>query len=124
MYDLKSSTAVHDVVGDRVFFIQAEQDVTKPFCVYSVVSDPHTPMFFNSSDTGQARVQINIIDDNRFDALKAATAVRNRLDKYATTMDSMTIYTLNCTGIITFPVEEEEGIFQATFDALVQYKDA
>lgn len=124
MSDLKSSTAVHDKVGDRVFWLQAEQDATKPFCVYQVISDPHTSMFFNASDTGQARVQINVIDDNRFDALKAADAIRDRLDKYTTSMDSITIYALNCSGILAFPVEAEEGIFQATFDALVQYKDA
>jgi hypothetical protein len=124
MYDLKSSTAVHDKVGDRIFFALAEQDATKPYCVYSVISDPHTPQSFDSSDTGQARVQINVIDDNRFDALKAADAIRDRLDKYSSTMDSMTIYSLNCSGILTFPLAEEEGIYQATFDALVRYKDA
>lgn len=124
MYDLKSSTAVHDKVADRIFYLQAEQDTTKPFCTYDVVSDPHDSMFFNASDTGQARIQINVIDDNRFDALKAAHAIRNRLDKYGATMDGMTIYKCNCSGVLVFPVEAEEGIFQATFDALVQYKDA
>lgn len=125
MYDLKASTAVNDKVGDRIFWIQAEQEATKPYCTYHVVSDPHANMFFNASDTGQPRIQINVFDDNRFDALKAAHAIRNRLDKYSSaTIDSMTIYRINCTGVTCLPMPEEEGIYQATFDALVQYKDA
>lgn len=122
--DLVASTAVHDVIGNRVFFLTADQNVTLPYCTYSVVSDPHTPMAFDASDTGQARIQLNIVDDDKYTALTAAEAVRDRLDKYSTSMDGVTIYTLNCSGIIMFPLPEQENVFRATFDALVRYKDA
>jgi hypothetical protein len=124
MYDLKASTAVHDKVADRVFFITSEQEVTMPYCTYHVVSDPHTPMAFNLPDTGQARIQINVVDDSRFDALAAADTIRDRLDQYSSTMDGITIFSLNCSGITVFPNEDQENIYRATFDALVRYKDA
>jgi hypothetical protein len=124
MVDLKASTAVHDKVGDRIFWLQAEQNATLPYCTYSLVSDPHTSMMFDSSDTGQARVQINVVDDDRYNALACADAVRDRLDKYSSAMDSMTIYSLYCSGIIVFPLQEQDNVYRATFDALVRYKDA
>lgn len=124
LVDLKASTAVHDKVGDRIFWVTAEQDGTKPYCTYAVVSDPHVPQSFDASDTGQARVQINIIDDDRYNALACADAIRDRMDKYSTAMDSITIYSLNCSGILVFPLDEQDNIYRATFDALVRYKDA
>ena len=120
--DLKASTAVHDKVADRVFFALADQEATQPYCVFQTISDPHTPMMFDSPDTGQARVQFTVVDNDRYDALDAAHAVRDRLDQYTTAMDGITIYTLNCTGIIERA--EDDNTFLAHFDAIIQYKDA
>ena len=121
---VKASTAVQDEISARLFYAEAERDADYPYSVYFLVSDPHEPMAFDHSLTGQARVQFNTYDDNRYDALRIADVIRDRIHLTAdAAMDGVTVYSVKCSGTIVEPLEEQD-IFRARFDALVEYKDA
>lgn len=124
LHSTDSSTEVNDQFGDRVYWRQAEQGASMPYLVYFVVSDPHTPMAYGTyKDAGQARVQFSAFSSDRYKALTAADKARDNLDQFSGSMDGVTIVSLNCSGIITHPVNEEDNVFHASFDALIRYVD-
>ena len=121
---VKASTAVQDEISSRLFYAEAERDAAYPYSVYFLVSDPHEPMAFDHSLTGQARVQFNTYDDNRYDVLRISDVIRDRLHlSTETAMDGVTVYSVKCSGTIVDPMPEQD-IFRGRFDALVEYEDA
>ena len=121
---VKASTTIQDEIGTRLFYVEAERDAAYPYATYFIVSDPHDPMAFDHTLTGQARVQFNVYDDDRYNALEISDKIRDRIhlcDDAA--MDGVTIYSVKCSGTVVESLEEQD-IFRARFDALVEYKDA
>ena len=76
---VKASTAVQDEISSKLFYVEAERETAYPYSVYFLVSDPHDPMAFDHSLTGQARVQFNTYDDDRYDALRISDVIRDRI---------------------------------------------
>lgn len=121
---VKASTEVQDVVGARVFYVEAEQRAAKPYVVYFVVDDQHIPHSFDASLTGQARIQFNSYSTSRYTALTLSDKLRDRLHlTSATSMDGVTIYSAMCSGTVVNR-EPDQDIFTARFDAMIEYKDA
>ena len=121
---IKASTAVQDEISTRLFYTEADRDAAYPYSVFFVVSDPHEPMAFNNTLTGQARVQVNTYDDNRYEALRISDIIRDRIHLCSdAAMDGVTVYSVKCSGTVVSP-EPEQDIFGARFDALIEYKDA
>ena len=120
---VKASTAVQDEISTRFFYVEAERNAAYPYAVYFCVSDPHEPMAFDDTLTGQARFQFNVYDDDRYNALKISDKIRDRIHLCPdAAMDGVTIYSVKCSGTIVEPMEEQD-IFRARFDALLEYKD-
>jgi hypothetical protein len=120
---LRASTAIHDLVGHRIFFAEAEESSVRPYVTYNVVSDPHASFAFGSADSGQARVQFNVFHTDRYSALTVAHAIRKRLRHYSGSMDGITVHKLTVTGTVLLR-ENDKDVFMATFDALPVYIDA
>jgi hypothetical protein len=121
---VKASTEMQDEIGARLFYVEAERDAAYPYAVYFLVSDPHTPMAYGNTLTGQARIQYNVYDDDRYNALEISDKIRDRIHLCAdAAMDGVTVYSVMCSGTIVEPMEEQD-IFRARFDALIEYKDA
>ena len=121
---VSASTAIQDEISSRFFYVEADRDASYPYSVYFIVSDPHDPMAFDHSLTGQARVQFNTYDDDRFNALEISDKIRDRIHlSTETAMDGVTVYSVMCSGSVVEPLGEQD-IFRARFDALVEYKDA
>jgi hypothetical protein len=118
-----ASTDVHDEVGDRVYWVQAPQKATIPYVTYFVVSDPHESHSFDKSTSGNPRVQFNVYDDTPIDARTAAEVMRDELDKYSGTADSVEIIVARCGGVVTEKMPDEENMYRARFDAEIIYVD-
>jgi len=118
-----SSTAVNDALSNRIFFAEADQNVTRPYCTYAVVSDPHTPFSFDKAAAGEPRIQFSVFDTNRYRGLSVAHTIRDNLDQYQGAIDGVTVLQLNCSGILVRPMPEEANSYMATFDAMVRYVD-
>lgn len=121
-YKLRSDTAVHDVIGDKIFFVDAPPKTARPYLTFFVVDDPHDPFTFDLLDAGQPRVQFNVYDDNRFVALESAKTVRADMERYAGAIDGKTVERIRCGGIKTLKIEDD-NTYQATFDGLIHYYD-
>ena len=118
-----ASTAVNDALSNRIFWATADQDTTRPYCVYGVVDDGHAPFSFDKADTGEPRVQFSVFDTDRYRALEMAHAVRDNLDKFQGAFDGVTIIRLTCDGVVVRPMPDEANSFMARFDAIVRYVD-
>lgn len=110
-------------IGQRLFFVQAEEEAAYPYTVYRVVSDPHDPMAFGETASGQARVQFSTWSEDRYEALNVAYAILDRFNLFGGTMDSMTVYSVRCTGPVVIK-EPGRDSYQSIVDAVVMYEEA
>ena len=121
---VKASTTIYDEIGTRFFYVEADRDADYPYSVYFVVSDPHEPFAFNAYNSGQARIQINTYDADRYNVLEISDKIRDRIHlSTAAALDGVTVHSVKCSGTIVDPLSEQD-IFRARFDALVEYEDA
>jgi hypothetical protein len=75
---LKADTALTTITGQRIYWIKADQLITFPYLVYTIVSDTDEQFAFADNDTGRALVQFDIVSETK--AGKAALyRVRNLL---------------------------------------------
>ena len=120
---LRASAAAGTIAGDRYYWVEAPQKPTLPYVTYFIVSDPHEPFAFGNTDTGAARVQFNVYDDNKYVSLEKANALRDILDQYTGVLDTgVTLRNINCSGVRVLKVPEHD-LYQGTFDAMVNYDD-
>jgi hypothetical protein len=119
---LVADTLTHDQVADRVYWVKAPQKPTLPYMSYSVVSDPHDPHSFDKTSAGQARVQFNVYDDNKYRSDTIAKTIRNRLKRKTGNFAGKTLAAMNCQGVKVIKVPDHD-IYQGTFDAMVDYYD-
>jgi len=120
---VQADTDIYDDIGNRFYFLKAEQGCDEPYFVFRTISDPHTPMTFDRPGSGQARVQITGYDDDQYTLLTTAHKIRDLLDQSTeVALDSVDIAAINCSGILLIPQPDDDG-YAATFDAIVQYFD-
>lgn len=117
-----SSTAVAGAVAKRIYFAHADPQTPRPYIVLRTVSDAHEPFAYGEANSGQARIQISVFDDDRYNALSIAHKVRQKLRHYSGTMDGMTIHKMNVSGTVLLR-EPNEDVYQAIVDALPIYID-
>ena len=117
-----AAAAVTNKIGQRLYFVEAPQGETYPYATYRVISDPHDPESFGNVDTGQPRVQISVWDKDRYNAQATAQLIRDRIQHYQGAMDGVTVTFVQATGTLIMR-EPNQNIFQAIFDALLQYND-
>jgi len=121
-YHLVNDATVIAEVGTRIYWLEAPQGATKPFVTYFVVDDPFSPLAFGRDDAGHARVQFNIFDKNRTEALRIGDIVRDSLDQHSGDVDGVTVVYIMCSGTHGMKVPGQ-NIYMATFDAMCRYDD-
>lgn len=118
-----SSTAVAGAVGKRIYFAHADPTTIRPYIVLHTVSDVHAPFAFGAANSGQPRIQVNVYDDDRYNALSIAHKVRQKLRFYSGTMDGITIHRCQVGGTVLIR-DPNEDVYQASVDVLPVYIDA
>jgi len=122
-YKLVNTVAITNLVAAaKIFWLEAIPKTAFPYLTYFVVSDPHAPMSFDHTDSGQVRMQVNIFDDNKSRALSIAHVVRDALDQVSGAIDGVTFAAMNCKGIRVLK-QMDDNAYQATFDTMIQYYD-
>ena len=120
---LTGDTDITTDLGNRIFLARAEPGVAMPYAVYTVVSDPHTAFAFAAVNTGNPRIQFSIFTEDRFDGLRIAQNVRERVRHFGGEWDGLTIHrcTVEGTRLLSEP---DRDVFQASFDIFPMYVDA
>jgi hypothetical protein len=119
-----TSTSVHDEVADRIYWLEAPQKATFPYVSYFLVDDPHEPFAFKNSSSGNPRFQVNVYTKNdKYEALRIGNKVRDEVEKYSGTMDSVETIFIRCTGTRCEKMPDENDVYRGTFDANIVYID-
>ena len=123
-YKLVNTAGITTAIGaaTKIFWLEAVPKTSFPYLTYFTVSDPHAPMSFDHTDSGQVRMQVNIFDDNKGRALSIAHTVRDALDQVSGAIDGVTFVAMNCEGIRVLK-QMDDNAYQATFDTMIQYYD-
>ena len=117
---LVADTATHDVVGDKIYCVEAPQKPTKPYMTYFMTGDPHTEFAFNRLDAGQANMMVNVYSSNPYTALSIGNTIRGRLEQYGGVMGNTTVEYIRCGGTEVVLVPDHD-FYQASFGALINY---
>lgn len=119
-YKLLNEATVTAEVSTRIFWMEATQKISLPYVTFFTVSNPYGAIAFGRTDSGTARIQVNVYSPNEREALRIGDIVRDSLDQFSGTVDGVVIESINCTGTHCL---KDEDTFQATFDAVVLYDD-
>jgi hypothetical protein len=88
--ELAATAAVKAIIGQRIYYITAPQDVTNPVNPYVVVqkiSDTPTKHRFDAAaGASAARIQITIIGDTYYDCKRIAAAIKTAINGFKGTM--------------------------------------
>ena len=58
---LKADAQLSALVGSNIFWLQATQGITAPYLVYQIIADTDQPLAFGKTNTGTARLQIDVV---------------------------------------------------------------
>ena len=64
---LKADSTLNTALAGRIYWLQATQTASTPYLVYFTVADTDQPEAFGDTNTGQARVQFDLVSANKAD---------------------------------------------------------
>jgi hypothetical protein len=91
---LTTDAAVTGICGLNIFPDIAPQNVTYPFCVYTIINSVAVDFKDGQSNLEEINVQIDVYTNNYETTQTLANNVRNRLDRFVGTVNGIAIQTL------------------------------
>ena len=79
---LAGTSAISALVGDRIYYVRAPQDVTKPYICIQKISQVTQNVTSDSQRIVNARFQISIFDTTYASIKAIGAAIYTALDKY------------------------------------------
>ena len=118
------------LIGQRLYWIQAEDDPTLPYVTYQTISAPYNGFAFDNFNAGAPRIQFSAWSEDRYIALSIGNIIKRRWRWFNGTIDSVPVMMTEVTG----PVVIKEGgggvtgtatrdIYQAVVDVIITYSD-
>lgn len=89
---LKANATLTAIVGQRIYWIKAEQLITVPYVVYTIVSDSDEQFAFGNTNTGHALVQFDVVGDQP--SHKSALYAIRTLLRNTKTIGTLTVHSV------------------------------
>lgn len=86
---LLAQSGITDLVGQRIFFVKAAQDVEKPYLVLTKVTGPRESSHDGASGLAHPRFQVSVFAETYAGAKVIALAVQAALEGYQGLMDEV-----------------------------------
>jgi|GEM_PF-1681803 len=115
---LLSQTDLTQHVGERIYFVRADQDTQAPYIVVTKVSAIREHSHDGSSGLAHPRFQLAIFSTTYSMAKTIATALQTILDGYTGLMDEVTVQAVFYDNE-TDSYESDTGLFMITADYLI-----
>jgi len=109
---LLAQTGITDLVGDRIHFVIAPQDVAKPYLVVTKVDSPEVSSHDGPSGLSHPRFQFSSFATTYSSAKTISAALKTALDGYSGTMGGAGGLT------VKIPKREDENDFYETDSGL------
>lgn len=96
----------------------ASAPVTYPYCSFFIVSDPNDPESFDSPDSGQARIQFDVVGQAKANK-SILLALRAILHQYQGTMGTVSVTHCECNGMRDIVLTN--NLYQYQADFMIEY---
>lgn len=114
-------TALSNVVSDRVFFMDAPENVTPPYVTFSVISDPVDSIHMGSQEEREPRVQFDCWSPNQQECLDAENAIISRWRRRREAVQGVTVVYGDIVG--RRQLVDPSGYYRASLDVEVWYEE-
>jgi hypothetical protein len=125
---LAADTDLTDLVSTRIYDDAADQNPTLPYLTVFRVSEPHTHEMQGAAGMTHPRMQIDVFAENGISRFATTEAVREALDGYRGTSDSVVIskcFLVNRFDQYEDPVEGERfGTWRSTMDFEISHAES
>ena len=120
------------LIGQRLYWIQAEDNPTLPYVTYQTITAPYPGFAFGNFNAGAPRIQFSAWSEDRYTALSIGNIIKARWRWFNGTIDGVPIMMTETTA----PVVIKEGaggggvtgsatrdVYQAIVDVIITYTD-
>ena len=118
---LLATTAVSDVIGTRLDWLNAAQESSFPYVVFEDISDPHERLYLGGGNAGQVRMQFTGYTNIKTSTLAGIEAIKDALEFVTTTsMDGVQIIGIWPSDLRS-RYENETQIYEFSCDFRIEY---
>jgi len=119
---LSTDVAVTGVCGLRIYPDIAPQNVEYPFIVYTIINS--TPVDFKDgqSNLEEISVQLDVYTNNYETTQTLSNAVRNRLDRFTGTLNSVNIQTIKYMSSDSQVYNADLNVYWMSIDFMAKMK--
>jgi hypothetical protein len=122
-YVLTGNAALTNLIGQRLYYMLAPQEVIKPYVVYSVLDDPNTKMLVGSDGANPVLTfRIVVARDRAVDMITISDAIRAKINDFTGMMAAADVYIIECVNIRDFPPEADNDLLERFCDYQVNYQ--
>jgi len=120
--ELIGTAGITDLVGQRIYYVKAPQDVTTPYIVFTKVSAPREHDHDGSSGLVGARFQFSVFATTYYEAKQIVVQVQAVLQAYSGTMGEVVVNGSFYQNEVDF-WEEDTKLYHVACDYLIWYNE-
>jgi len=123
--ELMAASGVTDLIGERLYYVRAPQDVTKPYVVFFKVSGSREYSHDGASELANPRFQFSCFATTYYEAKQTVNAIRVAIEAFSGTMggdggvEVGSCFCINESDIY----EEDTRLFHVAVDYLIYHKE-
>jgi len=105
-----------------VYFSEAPENATYPYIVFWLVTDAGIRNYVSTPNQGEARIQFDIWDDEKFRGVRLRDVVRAKVDRLNETRDG---YSVSTVGINEQTIQRTSGTdpYHFVVDGIIQWQE-
>jgi len=123
--ELVGSSGITDLVGERIHYVKAPQDVEAPYIVFFKVSSPREHSHDGASGLARARFQFSCFADSYYEAKQIVIAIQSAIQAFSGIMGGAG--GVNVEGCFyadeTDLYEDKVAIYHIAVDFLLAYEE-
>ena len=119
---LASAGSVVSYISSAMYLIEAPQEVTLPYIVYTPISDPMEPVSFDHVNTRGPRYQFDIYSDNMGTLIAIENALVSRLRWWQGSVGTLVCEHID---VVNMFKTRQEGtqVFRSIVDSIIVYNE-
>jgi len=123
--ELLADSGIKSLIGERLYYVKAPQDVAKPYVVFLKASGPREYSHDGASKLARPRFQFSCFAMTYYEAKQIAEAIRAAIEAFSGTMGGTggvevgSCFCINESDIY----EEDTRLFHVAVDYLIWHKE-
>lgn len=111
---LLANTAITNIIGQRIYVLQAPQSIDLPYVVYLIVSN--TPEYTANCITDNVVIQYSVFAKSYVQARTIANLIRSELEPFFGEIDGISVVVIRFDGIGASEREKDSQLAHISYD--------